>query len=328
MSLLIGSVLDLIIGDPHGIPHPIVWIGKWIGFLDRKLGPKEGEPRVPEHERRQGVKLVAATVLPTAALSAAALGASYAVHPVAGIAVESVLTCYCLAARSLEKESAHVIEELEQNGLEAGRNAVSMIVGRDTAELSEEEVVKATVETVAENTADGVVGPLIYLAAGGPVAGLTYKAINTMDSMVGYKNDRYRDLGTAAARLDDVAGFLPARLSGVLLAASAGLFERLGDRAYSGKNALRIFRRDRHNHKSPNSAHSEAAAAGALGLKLGGGAYYFGKWIEKPSMGDDTRPIEHADVRRTHKLMYGAAGMTLGLALAAAGIAAAVRNRD
>ena len=326
--MLIGSVLDLIIGDPHGIPHPIVWIGKWIGFLDRKLGPKEGEPRVPDYERRQGVKLVAATVLPTAALSAAALGAAYAVHPVAGVAVESTLTCYCLAARSLQKESSHVIEELEENGLDAGRKALSMIVGRDTAELPEEEVVKAAVETVAENTADGVVAPLMYLAAGGPVLGLTYKAINTMDSMVGYKNDRYRDLGTAAARLDDAAGFVPARLTGLFLAASAGIFERLGDRTFNGRDALRIFRRDRLNHKSPNSAHSEAAAAGALGLKLGGGAYYFGKWVEKPSMGDEKRPVEHEDVKRTQKLMYGAAGLTLAGALAGLGLFAMMRNRD
>ena len=303
LSLLIGSVLDLIIGDPHGIPHPIVWIGKWIGFLDRKLGPQDGAPRVPEYERRQGVKLVAATVLPTAALSAAALGAGYAVSPVLGVAAESALTCYCLAARSLQNESLHVIAELEEHGLDAGRKALSMIVGRDTEALSEEEVVKADVETVAENTADGVVAPLLYLAAGGPVAGLTYKAINTMDSLVGYKNDRYRDLGTAAAKLDDAVGFLPARLTGVFFSASAGIFERLGDRAFSGKNAWRIFRRDRYTHKSPNSAHSESAAAGALGLKLGGGAYYFGKWVEKPSMGDDTRPVEHADVRRTQKLM-------------------------
>ncbi|MBQ9464503.1 MAG: cobalamin biosynthesis protein, partial [Lachnospiraceae bacterium] len=151
---------------------------------------------------------------------------------------------------------------------------------------------------------------------------------NPWDPRVAYKHDRYRDLGTAAAKLDDAAGFVPARLTGLFLAASAGIFERLGDRTYSGREALRIFRRDRLNHKSPNSAHSEAAAAGALGLKLGGGAYYFGKWVEKPSMGDEKRPVEHEDVKRTQKLMYGAAGLTLAGALAGLGLFAIMRNRD
>ena len=311
LSLIIGSLLDLKIGDPHGIPHPIVYIGRWIGKLDKKLlGDDPGKYSVKEQQIK-GVELTAAVIAPVAAISAGILSASYAISPVVGVGVESALTCYCLAARSLETESQHVIEELENKGIIEGRKALSMIVGRDTEELSEEEVVKATVETVAENTADGVVGPLMYLALGGPVLGLVYKSINTMDSMVGYKNDRYRYFGTAGARLDDIFGFIPARISGLFMCVSAWILKKLGLAETDAKKAWKIFKRDRYNHKSPNSAHSESAVAGALGIQLGGSHLYGGKMVEKPTMGDDERPVKHEDVKTAHKLMYITAFLTL-----------------
>ena len=310
LGFAIGSALDLLIGDPHWMPHPVVAIGRWIARLDQKLLGKSPDGLSVSSQRARGGALTALVIAPVAAVSAGAVALSYFIHPALGIGVESVLTCYCLAARSLQKETDHVVDELEEHGIEGGRKAVSMVVGRDTQDLDEEEVIKASVETVAENTADGVVAPLIYLALGGPVLGLVYKAVNTMDSMVGYRNDRYRHFGTAAARLDDAAGFVPARVTGLAICAAAHLLK-----GFDGREAWRIFRRDRYNHKSPNSAQSESAMAGALGLKLGGGAYYFGQWVEKPTMGDGERHAVREDVKKSQKLMYASAALTAGSAL-------------
>ena len=220
--------------------------------------------------------------------------------------------CYqILATKSLKVESDRVYIALKDKGLEAGRKAVSMIVGRDTQNLTEEGVTKAAVETVAENTSDGVIAPLFYMLIGGAVLGFTYKAINTMDSMVGYKNDRYQWFGTAAAKLDDVVNFIPARVSAVLMIAASYLT------GMDGKNAARIFRRDRFNHKSPNSAQTEAVMAGALDVQLAGDAWYFGKLHKKPTIGDPVREMELLDIRRSHKLLYGTAmlGLILGIIL-------------
>ena len=194
---------------------------------------------------------------------------------------------------------------LVSGDLPAARTAVSRIVGRDTQSLDEAGVAKAAVETVAENASDGVIAPLIFLAIGGAPLGMFYKAANTMDSMVGYKNDKYLYFGRAAARWDDILNFLPARLSGVLMclgAVAAG---------YDGKNAWRIFRRDRKNHKSPNSAHTEAACAGALQLRLAGPSWYFGRLVDKPYIGDDQRPIEPLDILRSGRILYATAFFAL-----------------
>ena len=234
----------------------------------------------------------------------------YGLHPAAGIAAESILCCYALAARSLRDSAMEVYEALTavDGSLSKARRAVSMIVGRDTEKLDREGVIRAAVETVAENTADGVIAPLFYLALGGAVGGMAYKAINTMDSMLGYKNERYQYFGTAAARLDDVAGFIPARLSGLLLVAAAGLT------GMDAAGAWRIFCRDRYAHKSPNSAQSESAVAGALGVQLAGDAVYGGLLVHKPTIGDPCREIEAEDIPRVCRLMYTASGLGLGLA--------------
>lgn len=228
-----------------------------------------------------------------------------------GFALESFWCYQILATKSLKVESDRVYIALKDKGLEAGRKAVSMIVGRDTQNLTEEGVTKAAVETVAENTSDGVIAPLFYMLIGGAVLGFTYKAINTMDSMVGYMNDKYQWFGTAAAKLDDVVNFIPARVSAVLMIQVAYLI------GMDGKNAARIFRRDRFNHKSPNSAQTEAVMAGALDVQLAGDAWYFGKLHKKPTIGDPVREMELLDIRRSHKLLYGTAmlGLILGIIL-------------
>ena len=228
-----------------------------------------------------------------------------------GLALESFWCYQIFATKSLKVESDRVYIALKDKGLEAGRKAVSMIVGRETQNLTEEGVTKAAVETVAENTSDGVIAPLFYMLIGGAVLGFTYKAINTMDSMVGYKNDKYQWFGTAAAKLDDVVNFIPARVSAVLMILAAYLT------GMDGKNAARIFRRDRFNHKSPNSAQTEAVMAGALDVQLAGDAWYFGKLHKKPTIGDPVREMELLDIRRSHKLLYGTAmlGLILGIIL-------------
>lgn len=224
---------------------------------------------------------------------------AYGFHLWLGIGIESFMCYQILAARSLQKESDHVYLALKNEGVEAARKAVSMIVGRDTENLDEEGVTKATVETVAENTSDGVIAPLCYMILGGAVLGFTYKAINTMDSMVGYKNEKYQFFGTAAAKLDDIVNYIPARISAVLMIVAAYVL------GMNGKNAWKIFCRDRYNHKSPNSAQTESVMAGALGVQLAGDAWYFGKLYKKQTIGDPIRKIEIEDIRRAHRLMYG-----------------------
>lgn len=222
-----------------------------------------------------------------------------------GIIIESFWCYQILATKSLKVESDRVYTALTEEGLEAGRKAVSMIVGRDTQNLTEEGVTKAAVETVAENTSDGIIAPLCYMLIGGAVLGFAYKAVNTMDSMVGYKNEKYQYFGTAAAKLDDIVNYIPARISAVLMILAAYITKM------DGKNAARIFKRDRYNHKSPNSAQTEAVMAGALDVQLAGDAWYFGKLHKKPTIGDPIRKIEREDIRRSHVLLYATAILAL-----------------
>ncbi|MBO4990949.1 MAG: cobalamin biosynthesis protein CobD [Firmicutes bacterium] len=291
--LLLGFAVDLFLGDPRWLPHPVQGIGWLISVLEgglRKLFPK-----TERGELLAGGVLVVCVMGLTGLSTGLALWIAAMIHPALKTVVSVVICWQILAVRSLRTESMKVVKALETGSLDDGRLAVSMIVGRDTKQLSEEEVLAAAVETVAENSADGILAPLLWAAVLGPVGGMFYKAVNTMDSMVGYQNERYLYFGRAAARLDDVCNFLPARIAGFLMCVAAAF-------GFDAKNAFRIFFRDRNNHKSPNSAHTEAACAGALGLLLGGTHLYFGVPVEKPTIGDRQRSIERADVKRANDL--------------------------
>ena len=301
LALAIGFVLDLLLGDPRWLPHPVVYMGKLISALEKGL--RAVFPKTARGEFWGGVVLAAVLPAVSFILAFFLLKLAGMVHPLLRLALESLWCAQCLASRSLRDESMKVYDALAAHDLPLGRKMVSYIVGRDTDALTEEGVTKAAVETVAENTADGVIAPMLFLAIGGAPLGLAYKAVNTMDSMVGYKNDRYLHFGTAAARLDDACNFLPARLAGLLMVLAAPLA------GLSAAGALRIFRRDRRNHKSPNSAHTEAACAGALGVQLAGNAHYFGKLVEKPTIGDPLRPVEPDDIKRACRLMFASSAL-------------------
>lgn len=230
---------------------------------------------------------------------------AFKIHTAVGIVLGSFFCYQMLATKSLKDESMRVYEKLEHGTIEEARVAVSMIVGRDTQNLNKEGVTKATVETVAENTSDGIIAPIFYMAVGGPVLMYLYKGINTMDSMVAYKNDKYLHFGWCAAKLDDIANFIPARISAFLMILAAFVCR------LDWKNAWRIFKRDRYNHASPNSAQTEAVMAGALDVALAGNAYYFGKLYEKPTLGDPDRPVEYEDIPRVNRLLYATAILSL-----------------
>lgn len=299
-----GFILDLLFGDPAWIYHPIRIIGHLISGLEKKLY-KEGTS--PESLRRRGTLLWIGTAGIATLVPCLLLWAAFQIHPVLYFLLQGFWCWQLLATKSLKTESMKVKQALDTGTLEDGRKAVSMIVGRDTKELTEEGVVKAAVETVAENMSDGIIAPLFYMMIGGAGLGLFYKAVNTMDSMVGYKNDRYLDFGRTAARMDDLFNLIPARLSALLMIGAAGILGLFDSRHYSMTNAWKIYKRDRHNHKSPNAAQTESVCAGALSVRLAGNAWYFGKLYEKPYIGDDIRPIEREDIRRANRLLYGTA---------------------
>ena len=307
LPLAAGFFLDLCFGDPLWLPHPVTAIGRLIARLEKGL--RRLFPSTDWGELTAGGIL--ALLVPAIAffVSWLLLRLLTALHPGLGLLAESLMCYQILAAKSLKDASLRVAEALEAGDLPAARQAVGRIVGRDTGGLDAAGVTRAAVETVAENANDGVTAPLLFLALGGAPFGFFYKAINTMDSMVGYKNQRYLYFGRAAARLDDAANYIPSRLCGLFLVAAAFL---AGE---DGKNAWRIFRRDRKNHTSPNSAQTEAACAGALGLQLAGDASYFGRLVHKPAIGDPLRPIEAADIRRADRLLYITALLSLAAAL-------------
>lgn len=303
IAFVAGYVLDLIIGDPVWMPHPIRLIGRLIGWLDRQLMDKESAK--PKSERNPGRELIRGVILwiivmiVTIVLTGTLIAGAYILHPVCGIIVEAVLGCYILAGRSLYKESMKVYDALKRGSPDDARYAVSMIVGRDTDVLDETGVTKAAVETVAENTSDGVIAPMICLCIGGPVLGMAYKAINTMDSMIGYHNDRYEYFGRPAAKADDAVNLLPSRISALLMIIAAAILGR----DYSARLAWQVFIRDRRLSTSPNSGQTESVCAGALGIRLLGDTQYFGRIVHKPYIGDDTRPVEVEDIRRANRLM-------------------------
>ena len=310
-AFFLGFIMDLLIGDPQGFPHPVRLMGWLTGRLERLLFVEREKTR-PERlskaglsvrkkkELRRGAVLAALVPVASFLVSASLLGAAYLLHPLLGLAVEAGMTWQILAVKSLRVESMKVYRCLKKGSLPEARAAVSMIVGRDTDRLDEEGVAKAAVETVAENTSDGVIAPMLYTAAGGPALGFLYKAVNTMDSMIGYKNDRYLYFGRAAAKLDDAVNFIPARISALLMIAAAFI----GGKDFSAKGAFAIFKRDRKNHASPNSAQTESVCAGALGVRLAGDASYFGKIVHKPWIGDAGRSVEDEDIRRVCRLLY------------------------
>lgn len=302
---LIGMILDWIFGDPVWLYHPVRMIGKWISFLEKILRKFAGDQEGNEKKLLiAGGILWILVILASAAVPMGILYLAEKISPCAAFVLECFWCYQLLAARSLGKESKKVYKKLMQDDLSGARLAVSMIVGRDTEQLTVEGVTKAAVETVAENTNDGVIAPLIYMLIGGPILGFVYKAVNTMDSMLGYKNEKYLYFGRVAAKMDDVAGFIPARISALLMILASCLL------GMDGKNALWIWKRDRRKHASPNAAQTEAVCAGALQVQLAGDAWYFGKKHEKDTIGDPIRNIEPKDILRSEKLMIGTEVLT------------------
>lgn len=299
-AFFVGFALDLAFGDPRTPIHPVCIIGRQVNICESVYRRIFGK-----HEVVAGVFTVITVLFLSTLIPCVILWAAYRLNTVAGVAAEAVLCYSMLAVKDLRDESMRVYHALKEDGLCAGRKAVSMIVGRDTGRLDEKGVARAAVETIAENFSDGVAAPMFYMAIGGAGLMYFYKAVNTMDSMIGYKNNKYYYFGRTAARLDDVMNFAPSRIAAVIMVI-ASFFTGL-----DVKNAVRIFRRDRHNHTSPNSAQTEAVAAGALGVRLAGDAWYFGELYRKQTIGDAFREIEAEDIVRMNRLMYVSAFLAL-----------------
>lgn len=302
-ALAAGFILDLMIGDPRWLYHPVCLIGNLIAFLEKIL--RKIFPKTDKGELAAGIVEVILVCLLSGGIPFLILHILYGISVWAGFALETFWCYQLLAGKCLKDESRKVYVQLVNHNLEGARHAVSMIVGRDTGNLSEAGVTKAAVETVAENTSDGVIAPLIFMLIGGAPLGFFYKAVNTMDSMVGYKNEKYLHFGRFAAKMDDVWNYIPSRISALLMIASAWIFRMNYKRAWA------VWKRDRRKHASPNSAQTEAVCAGALQVQLAGDAYYFGKLYPKETIGDDVRPIEPKDILRAGNLMDGAALLTL-----------------
>ena len=292
--LLLSSVLDFIFGDPLRLPHPIVYIGKLITGLEKLLSPNSTKRDVPK-----GVLIFILTVIISFVIPFVILLALYRVNSWLGLILEIFWSFQILAARTLSIEAYKVKKYLDKGNLKEARRALSMIVGRDTSQLTEEDITKAVVETVSENTTDGIVSPLIAIAIGGAPLGFAYKAVNTLDSMIGYRSEQYFYFGKASAILDDVVNYLPARLTGISMCFASALISGL-----SAKGAWRVMMRDHAKHASPNGGWTEAATAGALGVRLGGDATYFGVLYKKASLGDPKRTIESCDIAKATKLMW------------------------
>ena len=303
IALLLGFFIDLLLGDPHSIPHPVVWIGKLITAVEKVA--RRIFPKTVRGENIAGGVLWLTVAGISTAVPALLLYAAYRIHPAAGLALESIMCWQILATKSLRDESMKVYAALKEGVPENYRRAISMIVGRDTAELDDLAVTRAAVETVAENASDGVIAPMLFLALGGAPLGFFYKAANTMDSMLGYVEMPYKNIGLVPAKMDDVLNYIPARLSALLMLA-AGALLRL-----DAKNGWRIWRRDRRNHASPNSAQTESVCAGLLGVRLAGDACYHGVLHKKPYIGDARREIEYEDIPRAGRLLYATAALSL-----------------
>ena len=313
LSIIFGFLLDLLFADPAKLPHPVVIIGKGITALE--TGLRKAFPKSPGGERAAGRVMAGIIVVVTYIVTMGLCLIAWMVHPVLFLLLHTLWCWQAIAVKGLAKEAKNVYGFLSPEcNIEGARKAVSRIVGRDTQELTAEGVTKAAVETVAESFSDGVAVPFFYMMIGGAPLALTYKAVNTMDSMVGYKNEKYINFGRGPAHLDDLAGLIPSRLAALMWIAAAGLME------HSARNAWRIWRRDNRNHPSPNSAQTESACAGALGVQLAGPAYYFGELYNKPTIGDKTRAIEPEDILRTNRMMYAASLIALLLTMAVSAV--------
>jgi adenosylcobinamide-phosphate synthase len=295
ISLIIGYVLDLIIGDPHGFPHPIRLIGNMISRAEKILRPK---CKNKEDERRAGMFLWFIVVITSFIVPYIMLAVAARINVVFSIILEGVMCYYILATKSLRDESMKVHKSLKENNIEDARRYLSYIVGRDTENLDSSSIAKGAVETVAENTSDGVIAPLIFILIGGAPLGFMYKSINTLDSMAGYKNEKYIDFGRFSAIADDIANYIPSRISAYLMIFASMIL------GMDYRNAYKIFKRDRYNHLSPNSAQTESVCAGALDICLGGGNYYGGVLVVKSTIGNEGRPIETDDIKLANRLMY------------------------
>lgn len=303
IAIVAGFILDLIFGDPHSLPHPICLIGNFISFLERNLRKIFGFSNTGLLFGGGVLVLIVIStcfVLPYALLYLAGM-----VNPWLAFALETLMFYQIFATKCLRDESMKVYYALQKGDLDEARLMLSWIVGRDTKNLSEVEVTKGAVETIAENTADGIIAPMFYMFLGGAPLAFFYKGINTMDSMVGYKNEKYLYFGRCAAKLDDVANFIPARITGLLMIGAAYFLN------LDVQGAWKTFWRDRYNHLSPNSAMTESVAAGALNIQLGGGHFYFGKWVHKDTIGDDIRPVKTEDIVATNNLLYMTAILSL-----------------
>jgi len=298
-----GFLLDCIIGDPSWLPHPIRYIGLCISRFERLF--RRLCPKTPAGERTAGVLMAVTLLAVTLLCSGLVLWCAMLINFWLCYSVASIMCWQVLAAKCLKTEAMKVQRELEKGDIPSSRAQIAMLVGRDTENLNEKQITKAAVETVAENTSDGVVAPLFWVMIGGPIAGMLYKAVNTMDSMVGYKNERYLHFGRFAAKLDDAVNFAAARITALTMIAAAFILR------FDGKSAYRVWSRDYAKHASPNSAHPESACAGALNIRLAGPSSYFGKVLEKPFIGDDKRPIEPRDIKRSCRIMYGASVISL-----------------
>ena len=302
-ALILGFCLDLLIGDPHGIPHPVALIGKLIDVTEK--GMRKAFPKTVRGENFAGAAIWLIVVTVSTALPALLLWLAYGVSRWLGLALETIMCAQILATKSLRQESMKVYQALQTGDLEKARHAVSMIVGRDTQRLDEAGVARAAVETVAENTSDGIIAPMLFLAIGGAPLGFFYKAVNTMDSMLGYVEMPYKNVGLVPAKMDDLFNFLPARISALLMLAAGALL------GMDGKNGWKIFKRDRYNHASPNSAQTESVCAGLLGLRLAGDAWYHGVLHKKKYIGDPLREIEPEDIPKACRLLYATAFLGL-----------------
>ena len=302
-ALILGFFLDLLIGDPHGFPHPVVLIGKLIDVTEK--GMRKIFPKTVRGENFAGAAIWLIVVIVSTALPTLLLWLAYGVSRWLGLALETIMCAQILATKSLRQESMKVYQALQTGDLEKARHAVSMIVGRDTQRLDEAGVARAAVETVAENTSDGIIAPMLFLAIGGAPLGFFYKAVNTMDSMLGYVEMPYKNVGLVPAKMDDLFNFLPARISALLMLAAGALL------GMDGKNGWKIFKRDRYNHASPNSAQTESVCAGLLGLRLAGDAWYHGVLHKKKYIGDPLREIEPEDIPKACRLLYATAFLGL-----------------
>lgn len=296
MALLIGFIIDCLVGDPHWLPHPVVLIGKLIAWLERVF--RRLLPKTVAGERTAGGLIWLVTVAVSSLVPWGILRVCSRISPWLTLGVQSIMCWQIIAPRALRDESMKVYRALKTGTLQDARRAVSMIVGRDTEQLDAAAVTRAAVETVAENASDGVIAPMLFLALGGAPLGFLYKAVNTMDSMLGYVEPPYKNVGCIPARMDDLFNFLPARLCAMLMLAVGGLL------GMDVKNGWKIFRRDRYNHASPNSAQTESVCAGLLGLRLAGDASYHGVLHHKKFIGDPLREITPQDIPQSCRLMY------------------------